>query len=163
MGRLVGMPRPLSRLHRSQQHWSQQGAWACGWKGAMPGSPCPPIHPLTPPNTNPTVAGACGNACAGPTLSGQCVAGDCQCAAGLEKCGAECLDLLTDVDNCGACGNACDAGNVCDGGVCKCTSSAQCPDEAPICGADGACTQCTYANDQGLPCAIRAAALGGEC
>ncbi|KAI7841150.1 hypothetical protein COHA_005117 [Chlorella ohadii] len=111
--------------------------------------------------TDPASCGACGNACTGAGLSGQCVDGVCECAPGFVRCGDQCINVLgDDVNNCGGCGETCPEGNVCEAGVCKCTSSAQCPDEAPICGADGKCGLCTYAGDKGLPCAVRAAALG---
>lgn len=91
-----------------------------------------------------------------------CADDKCVCAAGLEQCGLKCLDLQTDEKNCGACGAVCDG--VCDGGQCKCTSSAQCPDETPICNSAGHCVPCSMFNDQGqpdrgLPCALRALAL----
>ncbi len=55
---------------------------------------------------------------------GACVPGCNQqqpCQPGFACCNDECIDLLTDVDNCGACGNACSFANasaVCDNGTC---------------------------------------------
>lgn len=51
----------------------------------------------------------------------------------------------------------------CQNNVCvrpaTCTSSNQCPDDAPIC-SSGTCGKCVFANDQGLPCLERAARMG---
>ncbi len=40
------------------------------------------------------------------------------CPAAQSPCGDACVDLANDVKNCGACGTACDPGNVCVGGHC---------------------------------------------
>jgi hypothetical protein len=42
------------------------------------------------------------------------------CGAGLEACGGQCKDFLSDSANCGSCGNACAADSVCVNGACKC-------------------------------------------
>ncbi len=74
----------------------------------------------------------------------------------------------------GDCGNVChsntqpvDGGLVftqqCTGGTCKCTDSAQCPGDTPICNTDtGVCGLCSFKGDQGLPCAVRANTLKSE-
>jgi hypothetical protein len=49
---------------------------------------------------------------------GQTLTGGDGCAAGLTDCGDVCVDLLNDPFNCGACGNACGIGNVCNFGGC---------------------------------------------
>ncbi len=73
--------------------------------------------------------GACGNTCAQGLV---CAEGRCQleCGARLARCGGGdagvsdggagdfCADLQTDRLNCGMCGVACPAGNVCEGGRC---------------------------------------------
>ncbi len=41
-----------------------------------------------------------------------------RCASGLKRCGKACIDVRADPANCGACGNACGAGEVCAGGTC---------------------------------------------
>src|SRR5205823_5395539 len=53
-------------------------------------------------------------------------AGQCVCAPGQMLCGAECADVTTSNKDCGACGAACAAGEVCMAGQCR----------APV-GADG--------------------------
>ena len=42
------------------------------------------------------------------------------CPTGQTRCNGECVDLDTDPDNCGACGNACGAGEPCADGICHC-------------------------------------------
>jgi len=48
------------------------------------------------------------------------MAGSCElsCEAGLTECSGSCRDLATDRGHCGACGNACAAGEVCTTGSC---------------------------------------------
>jgi len=43
------------------------------------------------------------------------------CAEGLAACGGSCVDVQTDAANCGGCGNACAAGQVCTAGACRAT------------------------------------------
>jgi concanavalin A-like lectin/glucanase superfamily protein/stigma-specific protein Stig1 len=40
------------------------------------------------------------------------------CPSGQERCGGTCVDLMTDENNCGACGNVCHLGEHCTGGNC---------------------------------------------
>jgi hypothetical protein len=42
------------------------------------------------------------------------------CASDQLLCGDACVAVASDAANCGACGNACDAGNTCSEGVCRC-------------------------------------------
>ena len=42
-----------------------------------------------------------------------------ECEDGETLCGDECVDLLTDIDHCGGCGEACDEGMVCVAGECR--------------------------------------------
>jgi hypothetical protein len=42
---------------------------------------------------------------------------------GMSECDGECVDLETDSDHCGRCGNACPTGTACAGGVCSCEDS----------------------------------------
>jgi hypothetical protein len=44
---------------------------------------------------------------------------DGPCGAGETLCGTECVDLDSDVSNCGTCGNACAEGEVCSRGTCS--------------------------------------------
>lgn len=60
--------------------------------------------------------------------SRRCTGGECgACPPGKELCQSGCVDLQTDDDNCGACGTACGAGQVCISGACTCTAGS-CPD-----------------------------------
>ncbi len=58
--------------------------------------------------------GACDNRCRN---SEQCVTGKCECAAGLTRCGDECVNLNASKDHCGACDNPC-VNSACAGGTC---------------------------------------------
>ena len=71
--------------------------------------------------------GGCGNACGDGQI---CEAGSCvdeggeepdpeECPDGLEACGDQCVDVMTDDENCGECGNACGDGESCEAGVCE--------------------------------------------
>jgi hypothetical protein len=62
-----------------------------------------------------------------------CVAGVCECSAGLTACGTECVDTLSDNLNCGDCGVVCAGGQRCENGACTCDGgltacSGQCVD-----------------------------------
>ena len=71
--------------------------------------------------------GACGAAC-GPTVTNgtaQCASGVCNltCSTGFKDCNSKASDgceinVLTDVKNCGTCGNACMTGVMCNNGLC---------------------------------------------
>jgi hypothetical protein len=94
--------------------------------------------------------GGCGNQC--PTVGGVCHDighGGFRCACtSLDDviCDGQCVDLTTDSDNCGACGAACGAGLVCNGGGC-------CPSGQGFC--DGVCT--------GLGNDANCASCGDDC
>ena len=65
--------------------------------------------------------------------------GAAQCTAGQTDCNGACVDLQTDLNNCGACGNACESGLVaveCRSGVCE---RANCPVGQEFCGAVDGC------------------------
>lgn len=70
--------------------------------------------------------GTCGNVCpeGQPGFVRGCAAGNCffmrerACAEGLTSCNGVCVDRQTDPTNCGLCGNACGAGEICFGGQC---------------------------------------------
>lgn len=53
----------------------------------------------------------------GPWRCSYVVTGD-RCAAATTKCGSTCSDLLSDAQNCGACGHACGADETCRAGAC---------------------------------------------
>ncbi len=55
------------------------------------------------------------------------------CPAGETRCGDACVDLRTDVLNCGACGNACLNGSECVGGACAPVTTT-CPTGQTRCG-----------------------------
>ena len=64
--------------------------------------------------------GACGNAC--DPVFGQCRDGRCECYDPYDACGETntCTLISSDPDNCGMCGRACAANEVCNGGDCEC-------------------------------------------
>ncbi len=59
-----------------------------------------------------------------PVAGYACTNGQVECATGYENCGGQvliCVDLKTNHDSCGQCGNLCDSGETCENGACKCT------------------------------------------
>jgi hypothetical protein len=97
--------------------------------------------------TDPKNCGSCGKVCSGPNAS--CVGGTCCspggarsgasgsalgamfaaqatlcCPEGQTECAGGCVDLSTDPDNCGRCGNLCSQGDTCVNGSCQ--SGGQC-------------------------------------
>jgi hypothetical protein len=56
----------------------------------------------------------------GPGTGG--AGGSMQCTGAQTKCSSGCKDLSSDQQNCGACGNACGAGESCQGGQCLCSA-----------------------------------------
>lgn len=125
-----------------------EGDPVCGVEQTKCGAACVDLL------SNPNSCGACGVACA----SGEaCVAGSCDCQAGLDLCASGCAALGSDGANCGACGNSCDGGLVCSQGTCgdsclaeetQCGSSCvdvssdalNCGACGNACGAGNACT-----------------------
>ena len=106
-----------------------------------------------------TNCATCGHACGGATSAccgGSCVAPTAPACTGCQVdcstltptqacCSNSCVDRMTDEQNCGTCGHACAAGQVCCGGSCF-------ADDALHCG--GACAACTSAlcsNDACVP------------
>lgn len=77
------------------------------------------------------VGTACTKRTAADCCSGFCVNGVCGCPKGTVDCGGACVDTRSDARNCGACGQACPAGQTCQNGACAC------PSGTTLCG--GAC------------------------
>lgn len=85
--------------------------------------------------------GACGEACEIPNAITSCATGSCElvaCEPGYGQCtaGGPCVSLASDRDNCGVCGNTCDAGESCYGGHC---TPATCAADRADCNGDGSC------------------------
>ncbi|HLT28638.1 MAG TPA: hypothetical protein VK013_01245 [Myxococcaceae bacterium] len=59
-------------------------------------------------------------ACVGALAFSGCVSSAADCAPGLESCGSACIDPMNDKANCGGCGIACGALQICTEGVCGC-------------------------------------------
>jgi Stigma-specific protein, Stig1 len=116
--------------------------------------------------------GACGTACAAGLV---CSMGRCtlECGAGLAQCGGGgdggadaggvrfCTNPQTDRANCGACGNACAAGQICERGACV----ANCPAGQLACGGICADVQSDALNCGacGRACASGEACVAGAC
>jgi hypothetical protein len=89
------------------------------------------------------------------------------CTAGLTRCGDTCVDLTTDLNNCGACGSVCESGLVpveCRGGVCE---RANCPEGITYCGAVDGChdlaSDAAHCGACGAPCAAGESCVSGDC
>jgi hypothetical protein len=87
--------------------------------------------------------------------------GPTDCSGGLEACGANCVELDSDPDHCGACGNACDPNLVCSQGNC----AASCASGETNC--DGACVDVNESTQHcggcGQPCNAGTPCVGGTC
>ncbi len=83
------------------------------------------------------------------------------CPGHFKTCGNVCVDIYTDPANCGACGNACAAGNVCSNGTC----SQSCPVGETACGASCRDLQTDNANCGacGMTCAPGLLCTAGMC
>ncbi|RME23622.1 MAG: hypothetical protein D6806_10960 [Deltaproteobacteria bacterium] len=85
---------------------------SCAWDPDAPGSySCMCLDGTCDANGDPS------DGCEGCVdMWGNC--GQVTCAGGQSCCGNLCLDLASDPNNCGRCGNACQANTSCLGGVC---------------------------------------------
>jgi hypothetical protein len=71
-------------------------------------------------------------------------------------CGIHCIDTMSDIHNCGACGTGCDTGQLCSGGVCGCPpSGTKCGTAQTCCGTSG----CKSLMDDAFNCG----ACGKQC
>jgi hypothetical protein len=89
-----------------------------------------------------------------------------QCDGGLEACGAICVSLKTDSENCGKCGAVCPAEQACVNGAC----SSACPSGNTLCGKDGGPSSCVNTKTDnencgacGKVCASGQVCFGGAC
>lgn len=97
---------------------------------------------------------------ANPNCDAPCAGPDCNCPCGQTSCSGTCKDTRTDNTNCGACGNVCGAGLVCQNGTCS-----PCPPPTTDCG--GYCVFLDHNLDNcgscGHACAGGSECYGGEC
>ncbi len=63
----------------------------------------------------------------GTTPAGTGGSGGSNCSAPLSGCGDACVDLSSDIGNCGSCGTTCGAGQTCTNGACEAISPCQAP------------------------------------
>jgi hypothetical protein len=115
--------------------------------------------------------GSCGNTC---SVGEVCSGGKCAVECGGVDGGGEvlcmpdagspyCANTQTDQANCGSCGNACAAGQLCSGGVCACAPGlTQCPSDAGV-----ACVNTGADNNNcggcGKPCMNGLVCVNGAC
>jgi len=96
------------------------------------------------------------------------------CVAGLTPCASGCVDVMEDAQNCGACGTACTAGQVCSAGVCTtacgegllaCAAScASVVDSVQHCGGcDSACAAGQVCQASACVCTQGRTECAGEC
>jgi hypothetical protein len=103
-----------------------------------------------------SVTASTGNAGCGQVCPGTPGAACPSCSSGLTNCSTSCVDLQTDANNCGTCGNVCPTATpTCSGGACAGGTTPTCNAPAPLlcsgscidptsnatyCGASGSCT-----------------------
>jgi hypothetical protein len=113
-----------------------------------------------------------GQVCSGGACSTSCQSNETLCGSdgGADASSPYCANTRTDQANCGACGNACPAGQVCSAGQC----STSCQPNETLCGSDGgadaaspycANTQTDQANCGGCgnACPAGQACSAGQC
>jgi hypothetical protein len=90
-----------------------------------------------------------------------CGGGAVDCPVGQTACDGACVDVLTDGEHCGTCGNTCGAGLLCGNGTC----AAECPADQLEC-SEGCSDPMTDENNCGgcgAPCAANEECRGGTC
>ena len=106
------------------------------------------------------------SAVTGLLLAAACIDGSAlephvDCAELERACGSVCVDLDSDVENCGACGRACDGAELCWSGECL----AECPVTLGACG--GTCrdlsSEAEHCGACDAPCAAGFACVDGGC
>ena len=134
----------------------------CAAKGKCTGvNPCATQTPSCTPNCEQKICGTngCGGSCgtcstAQVCANGRCVAGcpggqkvcngncipnnqcctDSDCPVATQDCcGGACVDVQSDVRNCGACGTRCSLNEQCIGGACRCGLGPACDLESTCC------------------------------
>jgi hypothetical protein len=100
--------------------------------------------------------------------NGICPAHPDQC--GGKCCGASCIDITLDHNNCGDCGNVCPSGQVCSGSACSCPAGGStatiCSNGQSCCGTLGCKSLMTddfHCGDCMTACAGGSHCAGGKC
>jgi len=83
--------------------------------------------------------------------------GPITCASGQTKCGTQCVNATSDPQNCGACGNVCLMGQMCQNGSCQC--------QAGLLNCNGACvgSDSSHCGDCNTVCQLGQVCNAGHC